>query len=107
VTPGKGLRRGDVVRVRLDPVEGSEQGGERPGLIRRVRFLADIGVSITTVGALRDSDQDAVDLRDDGLIRLPDAAPAPALGVRSPFECENQTPAVVKSQLSRVIGNAR
>ena len=27
------LRRGDVVRVRLDPVEGSEQAGERPGLI--------------------------------------------------------------------------
>ena len=27
------LRRGDVVRVRLDPVEGSEQAGERPALI--------------------------------------------------------------------------
>lgn len=27
------LRRGDVVRVRLDPVEGSEQTGERPALI--------------------------------------------------------------------------
>ena len=27
------LRRGDIVRVRLDPVEGSEQGGDRPGLI--------------------------------------------------------------------------
>lgn len=26
-------RRGDVVRVRLDPVEGSEQGGERPALV--------------------------------------------------------------------------
>ena len=25
--------RGDVVRVRLDPVEGSEQGGERPALV--------------------------------------------------------------------------
>lgn len=25
--------RGDVVRVRLDPAEGSEQGGERPGLV--------------------------------------------------------------------------
>ncbi len=29
----KPLRRGDIVRVRLDPVEGSEQGGDRPGLI--------------------------------------------------------------------------
>ena len=27
------LKRGEVVRVRLDPVEGSEQGGERPGLV--------------------------------------------------------------------------
>jgi mRNA interferase MazF len=27
------IRRGDVVRVRLDPVEGSEQGGERPALV--------------------------------------------------------------------------
>ena len=26
-------RRGDIVRVRLDPVEGSEQGGDRPGLV--------------------------------------------------------------------------
>lgn len=26
-------RRGEVVRVRLDPVEGSEQGGERPALV--------------------------------------------------------------------------
>ena len=27
------LLRGDVVRVRFDPVEGSEQAGERPALI--------------------------------------------------------------------------
>lgn len=26
-------RRGDIVRVRLDPVEGSEQAGERPALV--------------------------------------------------------------------------
>lgn len=26
-------KRGDVVRVRLDPAEGSEQRGERPGLV--------------------------------------------------------------------------
>ena len=26
-------RRGDVVRARLDPVEGSEQAGERPALV--------------------------------------------------------------------------
>jgi mRNA interferase MazF len=27
------VRRGDIVRVRFDPVEGSEQGGERPALV--------------------------------------------------------------------------
>ena len=27
------LKRGDIVRVRLDPVEGSEQAGERPALV--------------------------------------------------------------------------
>ena len=27
------IRRGDVVEVRLDPVEGSEQGGVRPALV--------------------------------------------------------------------------
>jgi len=27
------IRRGDVVRVRLDPTEGSEQAGERPALV--------------------------------------------------------------------------
>lgn len=26
-------RRGDIVRVQLSPVEGSEQGGERPALV--------------------------------------------------------------------------
>jgi len=33
VTPSNPLRRGDIVRVRLDPVEGSEQSCERPGLV--------------------------------------------------------------------------
>jgi mRNA interferase MazF len=33
VATGKPLRRGDIVRVRLDPAEGSEQSGERPGLV--------------------------------------------------------------------------
>lgn len=33
MSSNKILRRGDVVRVRLDPVEGSEQGGDRPGLV--------------------------------------------------------------------------
>lgn len=33
MTSSKPLRRGDVIRVRLDPVEGSEQSGARPGLV--------------------------------------------------------------------------
>lgn len=32
-------RRGEIVRVRLDPVEGSEQGGERPGLVVSPDFI--------------------------------------------------------------------
>ncbi len=31
--PGSSIRRGDVVRVRFDPVEGSEQAGERPAIV--------------------------------------------------------------------------
>lgn len=27
------IKRGDIVRVRFDPIEGSEQGGERPALV--------------------------------------------------------------------------
>ena len=37
-----------------------------------MKFLADMGVSITTVQALRAVAHDAVHLRDEGLVRLPD-----------------------------------
>ena len=37
-----------------------------------MRFLADMGVSLTTIEALRAGNHDAVHLRDEGLIRLPD-----------------------------------
>jgi mRNA interferase MazF len=33
VLPSAGVRRGEIVRVRLDPVEGAEQAGERPALV--------------------------------------------------------------------------
>ena len=33
------LARGDVVWVRLDPVEGSEQGGRRPALVLSPGFI--------------------------------------------------------------------
>jgi predicted nuclease of predicted toxin-antitoxin system len=39
-----------------------------------VRFLADMGVSLTTVEALRAAHHDAVHLRDEGLSRVTDAA---------------------------------
>jgi len=32
-TPKSGPKRGAVVRVRLDPIEGSEQAGQRPALV--------------------------------------------------------------------------
>lgn len=31
--PNRDPRRGDILRVRLNPIEGSEQGGERPVLV--------------------------------------------------------------------------
>lgn len=33
------LKRGDVVRVRFDPIAGSEQGGERPALVLSPDFV--------------------------------------------------------------------
>ena len=38
-----------------------------------MRFLADMGVSLTSVEALRAADHDVVHLRDEGLIRLADS----------------------------------
>ncbi|MCC6727906.1 MAG: type II toxin-antitoxin system PemK/MazF family toxin [Chthonomonadales bacterium] len=32
-------RRGDIVRVRFDPVEGSEQAGERPAIVLSPDFI--------------------------------------------------------------------
>jgi len=93
-----------------------------------VRFLADMGVSLTTVEALRSAHHDAVHLRDEGLIRLRDpeivakavaegrvvltfdldfgdilAAAhrgAPSVVV---FRLRNQTPTAVNPRLFRVI----
>ena len=95
-----------------------------------MRFLADMGVSITTVQALRAADHNAIHLRDEGLIRLPDSgiaekaaregrivltfdldfgailavarghAPSVIL-----FRVRNQTPAAVNPRLFRVIGD--
>lgn len=93
-----------------------------------MKFLADMGVSLTTVEALRASGHDAVHLRDQGLIRLPDpeiAAKAVAerrivltfdldfgdilAAARSGapsvviFRLRNQTPAAVNPRLFQVI----
>ncbi|HYI94885.1 MAG TPA: DUF5615 family PIN-like protein [Bryobacteraceae bacterium] len=93
-----------------------------------MRFLADMGVSLTTVEALRGASHDAVHLRDEGLIRLPDSeiaakalaetrvvltfdldfgdilaitrSQAPSVII---FRLRNQTPAAVNPRLFRVI----
>ncbi|MGO9258799.1 MAG: DUF5615 family PIN-like protein [Bryobacteraceae bacterium] len=95
-----------------------------------MRFLADMGVSITTVQALRAAAHDAVHLREEGLIRLPDPdivakaaqeqrvvltfdldfgdilavarTEAPSVII---FRLRNQTPAAVTPRLFRVIGD--
>jgi len=89
-----------------------------------------MGMSITTVEALRVADHDAIHLREEGLIRLPDAEIA-AKAVREHrivltfdldfgdilaaarsetpsviiFRMRNQTPAAVNPRLFRVIGD--
>jgi predicted nuclease of predicted toxin-antitoxin system len=95
-----------------------------------VKFLADMGVSITTVQALRGASHDAVHLREEDLIRLPDSdivakaareqrvvltfdldfgdilavgrAEAPSVII---FRLRNQTPLAVNPRLFRVIGD--
>jgi mRNA interferase MazF len=44
-------RRGDIVRARLDPIEGSEQGGERPVLVISPDLINQHG-SVIIVAAL-------------------------------------------------------
>lgn len=95
-----------------------------------MRFLADMGVSVTTVQALRAAGHETMHLREEGLIRLPDAEiAAKALRERrivltfdldfgnilaaargaAPsviiFRLRNQTPAAVNPRLLRVIAN--
>jgi mRNA interferase MazF len=44
-------KRGDVVRVRFDPIEGSEQGGTRPALVISPEVINKAG-TIVTVAAI-------------------------------------------------------
>lgn len=54
-----------------------------------MRFLADMGVSLTTVEASRRANHDAVHLLDESLIRLPDCQiVAKTVAERSSFGCE-------------------
>ena len=97
-----------------------------------MRFLADMGVSLTTVEALRGANHNAIHLRDEGLIRLPDSEiaakavaetrvvltfdldfgdilaitrrEAPSVII---FRLRNQTPAAVNPRLFRVIAKWR
>jgi predicted nuclease of predicted toxin-antitoxin system len=97
-----------------------------------VRFLADMGVSMTTIGALREAGGEAVHLREEGLLTLADdqilekaikeqrviltfaldfAELLAAGGGRSPsvvlFRMRNQTPAAVTPRLFRVLETCR
>lgn len=97
-----------------------------------MRFLADMGVSMTTVSALREAGEEVVHLREEGLIKLPDdriLAKAKqeqrvvltfdldfgellaATGGATPsvvlFRMRNQTPAAVTPRLFRVLKACR
>ena len=97
-----------------------------------MRFLADMGVSMTTVDALRQAGEDVVHLRDEGLHRLPDnhilgkarreqrivltfdldfgdllAAGGAATPSVILFRLRNQTPAAVTPRLAQVLSACR
>ena len=97
-----------------------------------MKLLADMGVSMTTVGALRDAGEDIIHLRDEGLLTLPDnqivekaireqrvivtfdldfgellAAAGTALPSVILFRLRNQTPAAVTPRLLRVLEECR
>jgi predicted nuclease of predicted toxin-antitoxin system len=97
-----------------------------------VKFLADMGVSMTTMGALRGAGEEAVHLREEGLMTLPDdqilekalkeqrviltfdldfGELLAAGGGRAPsvvlFRMRNQTPAAVTPRLFRVLETCR
>jgi predicted nuclease of predicted toxin-antitoxin system len=97
-----------------------------------VKFLADMGVSMTTVDLLREAGETVVHLRDEGLHRLPDdqilekasreqrvvltfdldfGDLLAASGDTTPsvilFRMRNQTPAAVTPKLFRVLGACR
>jgi uncharacterized protein (DUF433 family) len=79
-----GMSAADIIREypELEPEDirqslqyASALANEEIGIFQepcRVRFLADMGVSLATVEALRTANHDALHLRDEGLIRLPD-----------------------------------
>ena len=64
------LRRGDVVRVRLDPIEGSEQTGERPAVILSSDII-NAHSSVLTVAAITSKKTERI-FPFDALIEPPD-----------------------------------
>jgi len=97
-----------------------------------VKFLADMGVSMATVAALRDSGEDIVHLREQGLHRMPDeqivkkaadeqrivltfdldfgdilAAGGQSVPSVVLFRMRNQTPAAVTPRLFDVLAGCR
>lgn len=97
-----------------------------------MKFLADMGVSMTTVGALREAGEEVAHLREEGLFRLPDdqildkakqeqrviltfdldfgdllAAGGGATPSVVLFRMRNQTPPAVTPRLFRVLETCR
>lgn len=64
------IRRGDVVRVRLDPTEGSEQSGERPALVISLDLVNEQS-PVILVASLTSRKTERV-YRFEGLIEPPD-----------------------------------
>jgi mRNA interferase MazF len=53
------ISRGEVLRVRLDPIEGSEQGGERPAVVISPAIINDHS-SIVIVAAITTQKTDRI-----------------------------------------------
>ena len=95
-----------------------------------MKFLADMGVSVSTIASLREAGHDSVHLRDEGLIRMEDAGILDkarsegrvvltfdldfgdllaASGANLPsaiiFRLRNQTPSSVRPRLFEVLSN--
>ena len=86
-------RRGEVWEVRLDPVEGHEQGGTRPALVLSVNAFNAGRADLVVVAPISTRDQQV-------LWHVPAAPPEGGLKRVSYVKCEDLR-AVSKSRLKR------